>query len=238
MIFLSLVYKNKNTTAQKSAAQEVSPTSITQNSIQIGDFTFSWFQTNTDSLKLIPNFDEKNFSKEVIQNNKCRFLSNAGFYSKESKPIGLFVTDKQTLSNWQENLLLDGILSINDIATPRITREAPKDTLRIALQTGPIVKENAGYVNLKIQNDSEARRVIAGVTGENKLFFLVIYKTNSEYLGPLLGDLPVALKKFEEKSGIIFADIINLDGGAASTFYSPDKNLSEINSTGAFFCQL
>ncbi|CAN5354609.1 hypothetical protein BH10PAT1_BH10PAT1_4990 [soil metagenome] len=239
-IFVFLVSKNQTTTPNKSDAESITetPTPQNNNSIKINDFTFSWFEVNTDNLKLIPNFSEKLSSREFLTNNKCQFLSNGPFYSKDSQPLALFITDGNTLHDFQTNALFNGILSINDFSTPRITKNIPSDHLNIAIQTGPILKENNSYETLKIIDDTESRRVVAAVTGENKLFFLVIYKSNSEYFGPLLADLPNQLKNFEDKTGIVFADAINLDGGSASTFTSPSVHLSEISSVGAFFCQL
>ena len=41
---------------------------------------------------------------------------------------------------------------------------------------------------------------------------------------------------FEEKTGIVFADVLNLDGGTASTFYSDSLQLPEAVISGSFFC--
>lgn len=241
-VFVFLIYKNQNTAPQKSsAASTKTPAANTEKnqSVIVDNFTISWFEIpDIDNLKLIPNFTEKNSSREIVDKNNCKFLSNSTFYSTDSKPLGLFVTNGQTLNNWQQNDLLDGILSTNDMATPRITRDVPKDSLKIAIQTGPILKENNSWLNLKIKEDGESRRVLAAVTGTNKLFFLTVYNSNSEYSGPLLGELPKILQDFETKSEITFADAINLDGGSASTFKTKDVSLSELTPVGAFFCQL
>lgn len=239
LIFGILILKNKSTTPQKSGAQNLAPSPLpTSNSININSLKISWYEiNNVDNLKLIPNFSEKLSSKEVIEKNNCKFLSNGPFYSKDDKPLGLFIANNQTIATWRENPLFDGILSINDMATPRITRNIPQDNLVNAIQTGPIIKENNQFQTLKIQEDKESRRIVAAITGENKLFFLTVYNPNSEYSGPFLANLPTVLKDFEEKSKIVFADIINLDGGSASTFNTESFNLSEINHSGAFFCQ-
>lgn len=235
-----LILKNQTTTPKKSGAQNISPTPTptTNTSINLDNFRVSWFQIdNINTLILIPNFKEKLSSKEAIDQNNCKFLSNGPFYTKDDTPTGLFISNGNTLASWQQNSLFDGVLSINNLTTPRITRAVPQDTLKIAIQTGPILKENNSFQILKINNDTESRRIVAAVTGENKLFFLTIYDPNSYYSGPLLSNLPTALENFEQKTGIIFADAINLDGGAASTFNSPGLNLSEISPSGAFFCQ-
>jgi uncharacterized protein YigE (DUF2233 family) len=240
LIFGILILKNKSTIPQKSGAQILSASSspAPTNSIEIDGVTFSWYEIdNLESLKLIPNFTEKLSSQEILNKYNCKFLSNASFYTKENKPTGLFITNNKSLANWQENNLFDGILSINEMKTPRITRDLPKDEMEIAIQTGPILKENNSFQVLKIEKDKESRRVVAGVTGENKLFFMSLYDKNSEFSGPLLSKVPSLLKNFEVKTGIKFADLINLDGGSASVFATSNFQLFEFNPVGAFFCQ-
>jgi exopolysaccharide biosynthesis protein len=232
---------SETTNPEKSMAKEqvLADENSRKDIVTIGNISVAWYGINDpDKLKLLANFNEKKSSNEVSDNYKCEYLGNAGFYSKDSKPLGLFISDGNTLYEYQNNSLFDGILSVNDMSVPRITRDIPDDHLPLALQTGPIVKENGSYQTLKIISDNPARRVMAGVTGDNKLYFITAYQTDSEYIGPNLADLPDIMQEFEEKSGIRLADIINLDGGAASTFNTPNIKLSEFNPVGAFFCQL
>ncbi len=241
LVFGILVLKNKSTTPGSSSAESnvaINESSSKSHSVDLDNFTISWFETgNLDHLLLIPNFKEKSSSTDINAKYNCSFLSSSAFYAANNLPLGLFISDGNTLANWQENTLLDGILSINDMATPRITKLTPQDHLQIAVQTGPFLKENNFFQSLRIQNDNGERRMIAAITGENKLFFLVIYNKNSEYEGPLLADVPSILKDFEQKTGIIFADAINLDGGTATAFKANSVNLSEFSPVGAFFCQ-
>src|SRR5258708_2278740 len=83
LIFGILILKNHSTTPQKPKAEDFSPTPIgINNSIEVDGFTVSWFEIdNIDNLKLIPNFSEKLSSKEVIQKNNCKLLSNGPFYA-------------------------------------------------------------------------------------------------------------------------------------------------------------
>lgn len=238
-LFGVLILRNQPTTPQKSSAfSDTSATSEQTDMVSVDGFSVSWYEaTNIDKLKLIANFDEKSNSIDVKDKNNCKFLSSSVFYSTDNKPLGLFESDGQILGNFYQNDLLDGILSINEMATPRITRPVPQDNLKIAIQSGPIMKENGSFINLKIKNDSGSRRVIAGVTGENKLIFAVFFDPKSEFLGPELTAMPNIIKDFEAKTGITFADVINLDGGSASAFYNSSVSLSEINPVGAFFCQ-
>ncbi len=195
-----------------------------------------WLSVETENLALIPNFEKPLTAKEISKEYGCTKMANGGFYTKDSKPLGLFMNDDGMLSGFIKSSLLTGVLSINYLETPRITREQPKDILRIGIQAGPLIKENASYLKI-ISNDEEARRTIAFVTGENKLYFATVYDPSSSFMGPTLADLPSVLQQFEEKSGIAIADAVNLDGGSTSTFMDGDFVQSEISFSGSFFCE-
>lgn len=199
-------------------------------------FRVYWFESNPSKLKLIPNFENPLTASEARVEYGCHALINGGFYTIENKPLGLFVNDEGKLESWHESSLLNGILTLNYLDTPRITRAEPKDSIRIGVQTGPFLKENGSYLDIKSSND-EARRSVALITGENKLYFAIIYNPKSQFLGPTLSELPGVLAEFEEKNGIEIADAINLDGGSTSSFYSQGFSLSEISFSGSFFCE-
>jgi uncharacterized protein YigE (DUF2233 family) len=167
---------------------------------------------------------------------KCKFLVNSGYYKADFSPTGLLISEYQKVSSFVASKTADGIFSVNDFATPRITSEIPKDRLRLALQAGPILKENSFKKVLKLKSDELARRVIVGVTGANQAVFIVFYDSQSVYKGPFLSNLPDLVEKFEKASGIILADVLNLDGGTASVFISDKLNLPEAVFSGSFFC--
>lgn len=201
------------------------------------ELTVSWLEAS-DALKilLIPNFSEKKTGEEIRKEYGCKSLVSGGFYTKDNRPSGLFIHEGDILRNWQKNSLFNGVYSINSFDIPRITPGVPQDSLRIALQSGPILKENASYKKLSLKNDEPAKRVVVATTGSNTSVFLVIYNPESVYLGPHLSDLPSVLASFEEKAGIELADALNLDGGTASTFYSERITLPELSTVGSFFC--
>jgi uncharacterized protein YigE (DUF2233 family) len=198
--------------------------------------------SDVSRLKLIPNFTGSISANDAIDKYKCEFLTNGGFYqdndanSGEKKPIGLFVYDTKSIGKWSQNRLFDGILSINDFETPRITRITPEDQLRFAVQTGPILIENGNVIKLLIRNDKPERRIVTAVTGDNTLVFYVLYNDKQYFSGPSLTDLPGILKAIEKDSGIDIADAINMDGGTASTFISSDIKLLELTPVGSFIC--
>jgi len=200
-------------------------------------YVFDYFVVdNIDNLVLIPNFQEKSTAKNLMADNKCKALASGGFYTKDRKPIGLFVYDGKKMKDRVENSFLNAVLSINDFGTPRIMRETPRDHLRTAIQTGPFLIENSFLLKNTIKNDEMKRRMIALVTGENKLVFLVIYSSDNVYTGPYLLDIPQSLDLLNKKYDLGIADAVNLDGGSASAFYSKDTGLSELSFIGSAFC--
>jgi exopolysaccharide biosynthesis protein len=189
-------------------------------------------------LSLYPNFQDKLSSSEFLEKYDCQFLVNGGFYTEDSFPTGLFIYNGIEVRSWRESALLNGLLSVNDFEIARITPDLPKDHLEIGLQTGPLLIENGDKLDLKLKNDKYARRVMAATTGSNELLFIVIFDPDSYVSGPYLADLPLILEKIEQISGLNFADAINLDGGAASMFYSKEQDiyLKEVSTAGSFFC--
>lgn len=201
------------------------------------EVSVSWFEVKDSSkIILIPNFKEKETATDIAAKNSCKMLTSGGFYSKDDKPSGFFLSEGKIFRNWQENHFLNGVYSINSFDIPRITQVPPQDSLRVAIQSGPELKENAEFTKLSIRQDKPARRIVLATTGSNSSVFLVFYNKSSVYLGPFLSKLPEALKIFEEKSGISLADAINLDGGSASAFYSEGVSLPELSPVGSFFC--
>ncbi len=239
-VLLTLPRPEKRVLGTESQSIVTTKPVINKVSIKIDtkEYVVAWkFVDNLEKLELLPNFSQKQPALEVFEFEQCKVLTSAGFYTKDDKPTGLFTTDGKTTRKFSQNSLTNGVLSINYFGIPRITATTPEDPLRIAIQVGPVLIDNAEIRKLSLVNDSEDRRIVAGVTGENKLIFIAFYDPESVYLGPKLVDLPNAIGRFEEKTKIQIADAINLDGGTASTFYTSEVKLSEIQNVGAFFCE-
>ncbi len=200
-------------------------------------FSFSWFAVDqTDSIKLIPNFTKQTSSISVAQENKCTFLSSAGFYSTDSKPIGLFVIDNKQLSPYQPNALLNGFLSVNSMGIASIETKPPPGTSTIVLQSGPLLIVGGLPQQLAIRNDEPARRIVVVETSNHKIVFLVLYSLENTFEGPKLTDVPNHLKEIEKNIHISIIHALNLDGGSASAFITPTVSITELTPVGSFFC--
>jgi uncharacterized protein YigE (DUF2233 family) len=215
------------------------PTSEKGVEIEIGERKFLAFYLevpDASNITLIPNFDQAKNAFDLFAYQDCAGVVSGGFYTPEGTPTGFFISEGETLKKYTSSSLLNGVYSINDFATPRIGKAVPRDHLRLGLQAGPVLIENSYEQNLKLIRDEEARRVVVGVTGENKTVFIVFYDPESVFIGPMLEDMPQALELFGEKTGVVLADAMNLDGGSASAFFTAEVNLSEASPVGSFFC--
>ena len=78
--------------------------------------------------------------------------------------------------------------------------------------------------------------MLVATNEKGHVVFLVIYKKQSVFDGPHLKDLPTILDLFQQNKKIILKDVLNLDGGSASAFYTEGFKLKEIKPLGSYFC--
>lgn len=185
-------------------------------------------------MQLHSNLVDKKTARETAKESNCTNLVNGGFYSKEGKTIGLFIDEGKTVSKYKKNKTFDGIFYITSDNLPQIGTTLP-GSIRLAVQSGPIlINENRGQ-NYSINNDRQERRIVVAID-KSKIIFLAIYEKSSVFKGPYLADLPKVLKIVEDKSGMKFESALNLDGGTASAFIINGTTLGELSLIGSYFC--
>jgi exopolysaccharide biosynthesis protein len=208
--------------------------------VAVGDISYkaAVYVTNDEhQISLIPNFTEHETSAQLIDSTGCSFLVNTSYYSTDYEPLGYFETGGEVYRDYVQSSLLDGVVTLNTLDVPRITRLVPRDELIWGVQSGPVVYENGSPATLRMVRDENARRVLAAVTGDNELVFIAFYNSESVYVGPQMGELPKLIDQINEKAGLNIADAVNLDGGAASAFVEAGGfSLPEASVTGSFFC--
>lgn len=186
---------------------------------------------DTSSLKLIPNFSEQKSSNILFADYQCKTLVNGGFYDPNNQPIGLFISNFKTISNYRQNQLLNGIITLHN-SQAAITPLPPSEPVEYALQTGPLFIQDREPIQLSIKDDKPRRRIIAALTNNNSLYFIAIVGQDSLFTGPLLTDVPQILTRINPS----IVSAINLDGGSASTFLTKDLHIKELSYIGSFFC--
>lgn len=202
-------------------------------------YNFLYFYADPDLLKLVPNFSEKLTSIEIMGQNRCINGINAGFYTTDRKPVGLFETVDEKLANAKNSSLFDvNLVKFGDqLLFNRLNQPIEGVSADgFAIQIGPRLFQNFNPVSLTIRNDEYARRMVVAKTSDEKVLFLAIYDPSTSYQGPLLADLPHALGSIEKLLNITISDAANLDGGSASAFYSDTASLNEVSLVGSFFC--
>jgi uncharacterized protein YigE (DUF2233 family) len=229
---------NNSKTLQVNQTVSITPTPIVYKTVSLGEEIYGYelfLVRNTGGLKLISNYSQKSSTEDLIQENSCNEAINGGFYAQNDSALGLVISAGNQLSGPINSSLLNGYFSINRQGMPRIDyREYYNDF--IGLQSGPILYISRKPVDLRLTDDKTSRRMIAAITTGGQVYFVTVFNTQAEILGPRLDDLPLILEVLSEKENIDLESAINLDGGRASAFYSPELKLSEVTWVGSLFC--
>jgi uncharacterized protein YigE (DUF2233 family) len=212
------------------------PTGISKTITYAGQtYSYDLIYSDPKSLVLIPNFTQKEPVTTIIDTNKCLYATNGGFYDTKSNPLGYFFTGSYSHKEIH-SLLFNGFFTIQNDATPYIGPLLETRNIRLGLQTGPLLFKQGQILDLRIQNDEHARRIVAAVTDKKTIVFITLYSLESTFDGPKLADLPLFINQVNMQENLSITDAINLDGGSASAFYSANTNLSELSSVGSVFC--
>jgi len=198
------------------------------------NYSYVVYEIVSNDVVLISNYQEKKSSVQLIDENGCVAGINGGFYGEDGKPQGLVVIKGSQTANKKASLLFNGY-----VYTDRVQIKVARDMIdnpEYAVQTGPLLFENGRRIDLKIKNDKPARRMVVAETKTGKAYFLSFYNPESKLDGPKLADLPGELARVAEEKGLKVESAINLDGGSASAFYSPEITLSELLPVGSWWC--
>lgn len=217
------------------------PEAISSSNVSLGEntYAFDYIRVKDASrIKLLPNFSEQKTSQEIIDGGKCKNLINAGFYSKNFTPIGLFISEGDVISRKQTNATLNGLFLISEANIPDILREIGDKKYRIGLQAGPILIFDSTPLKLSLKDEEQEadRRVVVALNDKGEIYFLVVYKQESVFRGPQLSSLPEVLAEIQNSLGEKFVSALNLDGGTASTFWGERVTLKELSPIGSYFC--
>jgi uncharacterized protein YigE (DUF2233 family) len=186
-------------------------------------------------ISLIANFGLKKTSNDIRAEYRCAAVINTGFYSTEDKPLGMFITDGNEIGPAIRSQTFNGYVSQTG-SVVSITRSAPDLPVSWAVQTGPVIFENGSPVRLSIRNDETARRSVFALDKNGLPVIMMVVSDEQSTTGPELAKLPEVISAIDSGQSLDLRDAINLDGGSASAFISPDAELSELSGVGSFFC--
>ncbi len=203
-------------------------------------YWMTWVKVeDKEKLFLYPNFTEKDAARSLIEKKKCKSLINGSYYTKDDKPLGLFLSENVSFSKKNPSALIPVIFYVSaDNREAGFVTDLADKKARIALQVGPVLVKDGKARRLSIRDDEMARRIILALAEDNQIIFITAYKPDAIYDGPYLTNLPDLLLHFREKTGINLSDAVNLDGGSASVFYDGKFFLEELSYIGSYFCVL
>lgn len=195
--------------------------------------SYYFYQINKqDNLVVIPNFDNPKDSVDLIKENKCKYAINGGLYQENKKPLGLFIHDNKVINKKINSNIFNGYLYLDQNNTLNIgqnTIENPK----YIVQTGPYFNLNSPQIDY---NDKTARRHVIAKDSTNNFYIFSIFTSESTVSGPTLNQIPDFFQKPEIQKISDFKEILTLDGGSASVFYSPTDSLHESTFIGSLLC--
>lgn len=193
-------------------------------------------QENEDTT-LIPNFKEALGSAEVLSSNRCDFIINGGFYTKENSPLGLFFLKEKTFAGYLESNFLNGSITKNRKGDFALSSGRPSTTegLEFALQSGPYFTLKDG-IEPKFENE-KARRSLIAQDSKGKIYFLAVYDSSDTFSGPDLNQLKKVLSGISDNNNLELVSAVNLDGGSTLAFLqNGEGSIPEIKKSGSFFC--
>jgi len=198
-------------------------------------FAYEFFWADSGKIHLIPNYSTHLESARVIADNKCTGAINGGFYAQDNQPLGLVLADSTEISRVRQSQLFNGFFSIDNHGQSLIAVTYPEDA-KIIMQSGPTLITAGKVVDLVLNDDKLARRMVVATTNDNSVLFLTVYHPQTELAGPLLDELPSIIKSIADQENISINSALNLDGGRASSFYSNNLTLTELTPVGSLFC--
>jgi len=230
---------NKTPSQDSSPSPTAAVKGVSTLSFEGEEYSFATIKvTDASRLTLLPNFSEQKTSEEIVNEGRCKSLVNGGFYSEKFAPIGLFISEREEIQRRQTNATFNGFFLISEGNIPEILRETRDEEYRIGLQAGPILIQDSTplKLELKAEEQEKDRRVMVALNDKGEIFFIVVFIQNSFFSGPTLASLPEVLKEIQSSLGENFISALNLDGGAASTFWSEGTKLKELSPIGSYFC--
>jgi uncharacterized protein YigE (DUF2233 family) len=189
----------------------------------------------SEHVYLLPNFSEKKSSSIVAGEHLCSMLSNGGFYTPDSKPLGFFALGDEVLTQKITSATFNGFFW-KDAQAFHIHFNDPDQTPDWIIQSGPLIIIEGNPTKLHITNDETKRRMIVALNSSGIPIFLSVFTKDQANSGPLLSDLPQIIDRINSQENLYLMWALNLDGGSASAFISPEISLSELKPVGSFFC--
>ena len=175
---------------------------------------FAVFPTKTATLRVI---DDPAASRvdlaSTMQREGCIAGVNGGYFAPDHAPVGLLVSDGETVAPQRKARLLSGVVSVANgrVQIQRVAEFSVKAKVTAARQSGPFLAERGKPVP-GLNNVKPARRTfVATAAGDRAAIGYSSHVTLAQ-LGRLLTTPGIA-------PGFTIQRALNLDGGSSSGFW-------------------
>ncbi|MGL5830805.1 MAG: phosphodiester glycosidase family protein [Candidatus Altimarinota bacterium] len=192
-------------------------------------------------LEVVENQPEPNSKSinEIHQENSSILTFNGTYYTEDFQPTGLLLSNNKPLYPLVKGELINGVFTINQNAQPKLYtyeqfQNAQADLipeLEFAIQSGPILINEAGEIIVSEENKVEAGRTIIGLDNDNQIIVIELRQTllNSQNKLPLF-ELAKILKNDPAFSELGLHSVLNLDGGRSSGLSFESQSFPEYES--------
>jgi uncharacterized protein YigE (DUF2233 family) len=181
------------------------------------------FETRAATLRVIdqPKRPRRELAETMAESRALAGV-NGGYFDPEDAPVGLLVSDGQTISRLGKAKLLSGVLSTSRgrIEIVRAGDFSMNAKIQTAVQCGPLLVERGNAVG-GLNDRRTARRTFAAIDGKGRAMLGVSSAVTLAQLGQILSLTNSAAKMKISRA-------LNLDGGSSSAFWfrGAPKNFS------------
>lgn len=216
------------------------PTQIpspTPQALTLGNQTYAYYYHHlkpSEILTLIPNFTAQKSSSTIIEQNRCDFGINGGFYLKDNRPLGYFTIGQTAYSLPSPSLTFNGVFYSSNKKYFISLANSYRPPSDFAFQTGPFY--SLSQINYRFADKHYARRHLVASDAQNQLYFFSIFDPDNPLGGPRLEDIPTFFKHQTIQKIAKFTSVLNLDGGSASAYFDGHHQVSELKPIGSFLC--
>lgn len=172
---------------------------------------------------LIPNFSERLTGEKIVTENNCDLSINGGFYQGNGTPLGLFISKEKVMGKEVKSSIANAFIWQENSGKIEMGLDYPTnlESVNFIFQTGPYI--TVQNKKLQLTNDGRARRSFMAKDDKGGTYIISMTNKTNLVSGPKLADVPIIFNQLIDDNILPFTELVNLDGGSASFFFSRDR---------------
>ena len=169
------------------------------------------------TLRVIDNAGGRDDLASAMRENGCLAGVNGGYFHPDRTPLGLVISDGQTLHGFERARLLSGVLVVTRerIALLRAGEYKPGRHIRQALQAGPFLVDRGKAVR-GLNATARADRTVVLADSSGRCALLLCRSVTLAELGEILSNPRIVTELKVSRA-------MNLDGGSSSGLWVADE---------------